>query len=997
MPLSIILLICWAALCAAAYAFLRKYKINAIDKIINYKTLTALIIAAAAIRVTAALVSNGYISDISCWKGWGQRVFSVPFYEFYSDEVFCDYPPAYLYVLYLIELIKNLFSVTWQPLYHLLIKLPPIIFDILTSLFLYNAFKERSKRIAFSASVFYLFNPLVILNSSVWGQIDSVMAFFLLVSLYMLYKERYVKSAGLLAVAILVKPQALLFAPFYLLEYLYRLGTDRKKYTKLFLLCVLSFFVTFSVIILPFVIKKQPFFIAELFINTLSSYPYASLNAFNFFALMGGNAVSVTNRFLFINYSAWGGIFIALSLVLCGYLYFKGKGKSKIFYCPALFLSMVFMFGAKMHERYLFTAIALFLAAYIIGRSKKILLISALFTVTLYINVVYVYLESQAGSYYISSSNPILVLTSVANIAILCYGVFTGFMLYAPPQKMPSLNVFLNKSKHITKIDVYIMVIITLIYSAAAFVNLGDTKAPETNFVFSPDGGGCVAAFESPVYLSSLMYYKGLGGGEIQIISSMNGTDWETAARFDAGDCFKWTREEVDVTAKYIGVSASDTSIELFEMAFYGTDKAPRKIVSEAALFDEQALVPEYPSYLNGTYFDEIYHARTAYEHLNMLPHYENTHPPLGKLIIALGIKLFGMNPFGWRFMGTLFGALMLPLIYLFAKRMFKNSLLAAFAMLLLACDFMHFVQTRIATIDTYGVFFILLMYYFMFIYYDSTAKELPFKKAAVVLLLSGISFGLGAASKWIVLYGAVGLAVLFFTGLYRRSRTSGISEVYKTLLLCLLFFAVIPLTIYFLSYIPINIAEKSQNYFTSFWNYQKHMLTYHSGVNDTHPFSSSWYQWPVMERPIWYYGAKSEYLGEGLASSIVSFGNPAVWWGGTVFMIALAAGEILKHGKTKLFILTGFLSQYLPWVFIGRTVFIYHYFASVPFIILATVYVFRIMSARFAYSKVYLSAFAAAALILFIMFYPVLSGAVVARDYIIHNLKWFPSWVLSY
>ena len=32
-------------------------------------------------------------------------------------------------------------------------------------------------------------------------------------------------------------------------------------------------------------------------------------------------------------------------------------------------------------------------------------------------------------------------------------------------------------------------------------------------------------------------------------------------------------------------------------------------------------------------------------------------HPPVGKWLIALGIKLFGDNEFGWRFMGALLGS----------------------------------------------------------------------------------------------------------------------------------------------------------------------------------------------------------------------------------------------------------------------------------------------------------------------------------------------------
>ena len=122
---------------------------------------------------------------------------------------------------------------------------------------------------------------------------------------------------------------------------------------------------------------------------------------------------------------------------------------------------------------------------------------------------------------------------------------------------------------------------------------------------------------------------------------------------------------------------------------------------------------------------------------------YEVSHPPLGKLIISLGIRIFGMAPFGWRFMGALFGVGMLPILYVFLKNLFGKTVVAACATTLFAFDFMHLTQTRIATIDTYGVFFILLMYFFLYRYLTLPAGP-PFRKGALPLFLSGSSGGSG-------------------------------------------------------------------------------------------------------------------------------------------------------------------------------------------------------------------------------------------------------------
>ena len=152
---------------------------------------------------------------------------------------------------------------------------------------------------------------------------------------------------------------------------------------------------------------------------------------------------------------------------------------------------------------------------------------------------------------------------------------------------------------------------------------------------------------------------------------------------------------------------------------------------------------PLYATYENSAYFDEIYHARTAYEHILNLEPYENTHPPLGKYLISLGIRLFGMNPFGWRCVGTFFGVLMLPALYYLIKKLLGSTWLCALGTLLFAFDFMHFTQTRIATIDTYAVFFLLLMYGAMAAFLRRDLLRDSWKQLLPPLLLCGVFTGL--------------------------------------------------------------------------------------------------------------------------------------------------------------------------------------------------------------------------------------------------------------
>ena len=96
--------------------------------------------------------------------------------------------------------------------------------------------------------------------------------------------------------------------------------------------------------------------------------------------------------------------------------------------------------------------------------------------------------------------------------------------------------------------------------------------------------------------------------------------------------------------------------------------------------------------------------------------------------------------------MGALFGVLMLPVLYHLLKQLFGKTLLCTAGVVLFAFDFMHFTQTRIATIDTYAVFFLLLMYDAMVLFLRKDLTVAPLKKLLPPLLACGVFTGLGIA-----------------------------------------------------------------------------------------------------------------------------------------------------------------------------------------------------------------------------------------------------------
>ena len=564
--------------------------------------------------------------------------------------------------------------------------------------------------------------------------------------------------------------------------------------------------------------------------------------------------------------------------------------------------------------------------------------------------------------------------------------------------------------------DLVPLIIITFIYASVAFSLLGSDEAPQTAYRFEEAGDSVIIDTGEIRNITSVRFYSGITPGWYGIEFSEDGEDWTATEYFEQkySRLFQWLDASLASPvhcARYIRLWAWNAPLEMNELAVYDesgalTDASAFTFDDSAAssLFDEQELV-EAKTYLNSMYFDEIYHARTAMEHIRNIKPYEVSHPPLGKLIISIGIRLFGMVPFGWRFMGTLFGVLMLPLMFIFIKNMFGSTFTASCGTIVFAFDFMHFVQTRIATIDSYGVFFIILTYFFMY-RYISSPPDASFKKTALPLFLSGLFFGIGAACKWIVLYGAPGLLALFLIYQIRRylcaQRTDKQNDfavcLRKTILLCVLCYLLLPCVIYYLSYIPYGLAAGmtvsggmlwSGQYIKIILENQAFMLGYHSNVTQYHEFASRWYTWLIDLRPILYY---RENISSSLKSTFGAFGSPMLWWGGLLSLIAMLVESIKKRCGKALFILIGYAVFLLPWTVITRPVFIYHYFPCTVFLTLALCHVFNSVTESFGKrGKALCAAYTGLAVVLFIIFYPVLSGIPFSRSYITNVLCWIP------
>ena len=1092
-----------------------------------------LLIVGLSVRIIIAMQVPGYEVDMNCFSAWSARMVDVGPANFYAEDYFCDYPPGYLLLLWPVGLLQTIIQPLSPEVSRLVTKSLPIIFDILISCILFIVAKKRKVN-PLMLVVCYLFNPTVLVNGAGWGQADAILAFAMLLAALFAMQKRWDIALPTYFAGVLLKPQALLFAPLALAWLLFVLldeKADWKKHRKSLCLGLSYSVIVVLLVVLPFSIKQKQAFswIVSLYANTLASYSYATLNTANLYYLVGANWVSLTESVpLWLSLStvlATGGIatilytnklkqkkelsfqlvwlFIGFSILNLFYLIFKTtyntygfsmlafvvvlvilcfyhhRNVKSLPYYMALLLLGIYVFGVKVHERYLFVALPLFLLSYCYQKDRRLLYLFIGLSVTTFLNTAIV-LENSilfgAAQGHLNDDTLLLnMIISVGNLLLCIAGLYMGYtgLRESPKHKkekvtsLPSYYVCALETPTDTRlpmkqVDIFFVIVVTTLYACLAFWNLGSLVAPQKGWVSTSPNETIV--FELPESQTfSVAYYAGVSYHDFSIAVSEDGITWSDSypCQLNEGMCYRWNYALTSdgsaqygnndpsgilwKNGKYIRLQVESAGLNLFEIMAKDTEGnvIPLSIVSHEganrhmiegensphSLIDEPNTFEGEPGWFTGTYFDEIYHARTAYEHLHGQVPYETTHPPLGKLMMAGGISLFGMTPFGWRFAGTLIGVLMLPALYLLALELTKKRKVAMLSMLAFSLDLMHFTQTRIATIDSFPVFFILLSYLFMvrYLHHDSLALApnehsrlytKAFWKAQVMLLLSGIAMGLSIASKWIGLYSAVGLAILFFISIYRQYKMSKVAfslenqqrvqdakqftlkRIIDTCLLCLIYFIVIPAIIYYVSYIPY-LSPSGNCSITRLIDAQKGMFAYHAtpGLGMDHPFQSPWWQWPFIHKPMWY--AQDTFEPQGYASTIMCLGNPVIFYVGAFAMLAVLVTFVAsfipsvrrtqKHNNAMvvLVLTVAFLAQYLPWVLVPRSMYIYHYFASVPFIIMATAWCISLLPQKIRVWVAILYIFAS--LVFFILFFPYSSGMMVSTQWL-DAVSWFPN-----
>ena len=1046
-----------------------------------------IVAAGLVFRLVISSFIEGYMVDVNCFLSWGHTMAVTGPSGFYTATSFCDYPPLYTYILGLNSLVCKWFF-AGAPLTRIVFRFVPSLCDVLASWILYRLLCRKTSVAKDHSAAFLIllvFNPALILNSAAWGQMDSVLCLFLLLVAVTAVEGKWICAIPLYAASVLLKPQALMLGPLGLTYMITAFCRDRECRRSI----LTGFCAGVTVLILgvvPFSRGQNWDWIIGLYSRTLSSYPYATVNTANFYYLLGGNwsgilrpagmaapillalfsfvfgiywyrRAAVCSRRLIESviswvFSTWFAIcsvtgaswaVIGTSAMIYSFMIVLSpalrSGKIDLLsYLGALLYILLYVFGVKMHERYLFPALLLLAASYVIQKDKRILYLLCLYTFTLFLNEGIVLdnsirLGSEMGHL---NRDTVWLADIIASLNVLgaVYAVWLGIEFFLgdrpyhirghkpafPVRASDGIRWNPDRKLHWSRKDSILVTVITVMYAVVSLLTLGSTKAPQTAWTSSSENEKIIFDLGVDADDFSVLYFAQVSRKDFSFSVSTDAENWsdETWAQMDQGQCWKWKyvtesydsgdgkrvyynsdqEQIIRFSGRYLRLSACNLGLILNEIIIRDAEghTIPARVLGreggeeESVLYSDPALLldeqdsleslpvyfpndvvqeePAQPSWWNSTYFDEIYHARTGFEFLHGTVPYETSHPPLGKVLISACIAVFGMTPFGWRFAGALAGILMLPGMYLLGKQLYKKTAFAALACMMMALDCLHLTQTQIATIDSFPVLFIIFAYFFMLRFVQTDFFLESIKPVLLNLFACGLFMGLSIASKWIGIYAGAGLAILFFWHCLRicRLHRSDHSHMVRRLVLriCLwniLFFVIIPSLIYLLSYIPYMAYNTRRirnitDYISEVWRCQTGMFSYHSTKNlgMDHPFYSPWWEWPIIGKPMYY--ASEQYIPRSgpVHYSIFCFGNPAIWFGGLAALLVCLFRWLLSkrylsyqtgmiwHLRSEsmdprfTFIFVGLLAQYLPWVLVPRGTYIYHYFASLPFLMLS-------------------------------------------------------------
>lgn len=425
-------------------------------------------------------------------------------------------------------------------------------------------------------------------------------------------------------------------------------------------------------------------------------------------------------------------------------------------------------------------------------------------------------------------------------------------------------------------------------------------------------------------------------------------------------------------------------------------------------------------------------------------------HPPLGKILIGLGMRAFGAgDAFGWRFSSAVAGTLMIVLIVIAAALLFRSPIVSAIAGLLLSVDGLHLSHSRLALLDIFLALFVLLAFVLLLLDREDGRRRLARRLAAPPgpgassdrpalwgpglgvrwwRIAAGISCGLAVGVKWNALYFVAALGLLTVAWDLTARRTAGLRWWPVSGLLrdgASAFLSMIPVALaaylatwtgwlrtdggYRRQWAQEHPGEGIQwlpGPLRSLWEYHVSAYDFHRGLATEHTYMSQPWDWLVLGRPTSYF-YESPTSGQAgcevakCSQQIFNQGNPAIWWAALAALAVAAAVVVVRRDWRLLSLLSLVAVGWVPWLmYPERTKYFFYALPYLPFLILILAGVAglalpgprtRLWPARLGWLVIGL--WLAVVLLMAAFFWPLWSAQVLPYDDWRARM-WFDSWI---
>jgi dolichyl-phosphate-mannose-protein mannosyltransferase len=386
--------------------------------------------AITIVKLTLLPFYPGYVADIRKFELWGNMMARLGPAHVYDPQIACKYTPAYLYALWASVVASPLLAARLPlervDVLRILVESPPIIADVLLCASVYAGLRRMApSRLALPGTMLLALSPSMIYTSTFWGQNDSVLMLLVMLSVLLAADSRYAMAWAMAAIAMLIKPQGLLLLP--VLAWWTLLTGDWRVWLK----SAAAFIAAAIVVIAPFQVSHGWHFIIDVYESLLDITAFASFNAFNLMAVLGGLRVPDSREaFGGISYFMLGNLLLACVCVLAGWILWAKRIERSLLFSAFLVYLGLFVLETRVHERYLYFAVVLLTP--LVFASRATVVLWAVLTAAHFINIVYVKGLLDAGV-PLYGSNPIATAVGIVNLTAFAVATALGFVFSRQP------------------------------------------------------------------------------------------------------------------------------------------------------------------------------------------------------------------------------------------------------------------------------------------------------------------------------------------------------------------------------------------------------------------------------------------------------------------------------------------------------------------------------------------------------------------------------------